>query len=64
MRSGLCLLTTTDYIRTAFSLANAASRDIFSLLLSLWPYLAILALFALFILVNGGVVLGTIPPSP
>lgn len=52
------LLTSEDYMKTAVSLATAALKDPLSLLLSLWPYLALLASFSTFVLVNGGVVLG------
>lgn len=51
----------TDYIETAISLAKSALKDPVSLLLSLWPYLALLGSFALFVLLNGGVVLGDNP---
>jgi DIE2/ALG10 family len=51
-------LRSIDYIRTAFSLASGALKDPFVLALNLWPYLALLASFAAFVLWNGGVVLG------
>ena len=52
------MLTSIDYVRTAFSLASSALRHPASLLLSLWPYLTLLALFTVFVLLNNGVVLG------
>lgn len=47
-----------DYTETAFSLAKSALTHPASLLLGLWPYLGLLASFAVFVLQNGGVVLG------
>lgn len=52
------LLTSEDYFKTIVSLAAAALRDPVSLLQSLWPYLSLLGSFAVFVLINGGVVLG------
>lgn len=54
----------TDYFKTLLSLAvcliklATQPRRLFKLLLALWPYLALIAAFAAFILWNGGVVLG------
>jgi alpha-1,2-glucosyltransferase len=57
-RVGRLLLTSTDYVTTALSLATTALKDPISLLLALWPYLALLGSFTAFLLINGGVVLG------
>ena len=55
---GASLLTSKDYPKTAVSLVVTALKDPISLLLKLWLYLAILASFTIFVLINGGVVLG------
>lgn len=56
-------LTSIDYIKSAVSLATTALKDPISLLLSLWPYIALLASFSIFVLINGGVVLGILLTS-
>ena len=48
-----------DYLKTTTSLGVAALSQSQSLILPLFPYISLLVMFAGFVLVNGGVVLGT-----
>jgi hypothetical protein len=52
-----------DYIKTAVILATRALKNPIPLLLRIGPYIAILASFSIFVLINGGVVLGRLLSS-
>jgi len=54
----------TDYIKSSISLAVATLANLRRLLPLLLPYLFLLSVFVIFVLWNGGVVLGTFPPPP
>ena len=49
----------SDYLKTGCSIVVAAVSQLRQLCVLLLPYLFIVASFGIFVLVNGGVVLGT-----
>lgn len=55
---GILIRTTSDYVKTCFSIALATISNLQVVLQSLLPYLSLLWVFASFVTWNGGVVLG------
>ena len=51
-------LMTSDFLTTSVSIFFTSISDIPTLLVSLWPQIALLSSFAFFVYWNGGVVLG------